>query len=243
MIAALSFLLTSTTAASRNVEQECFVGDAVKVQVVAHDDHEHWKATISSIASNGSMTVSWDDPHPDTAPVAHVPWDRVKKNHTVCVPPGHSSKGAPRSGAVPGSIVSSWSGKCLALPSENPQNGDFLMTWECDGSAGQKWSWDEYVMHWDGGVVWTHCLDIPFGDITNGNGLWLWACLGLPQQVWSYDEATKAIFLGEGGMSTCIDLVDGGVDDGTEVQIWDCLGAENMNQMWEFGADPSEQVV
>lgn len=223
--------------------QECFVGDVVKA--VADDHGERWKATIQSIASDGTMTVKWDDPDPDEAKTAQLRWDRVEKNNIVCAPPSPPpSPPPPPPSPPPGSIVSTLSGKCLSLPSVTAVNGDYLLTWDCDGSAGQKWAWDDYVIYWDGGLVWTHCLDVPGGDTTNGNGLWIWQCLGLPQQQWSRDAATGSIFLGEGSKSTCIDLRNGGVDAGTAVQIWDCAdGYSNMNQMWELGSSSEAQFI
>jgi hypothetical protein len=120
-------------------------------------------------------------------------------------------------------------GKCLTLRSA--EDGAPATLHDCDGSAGQKFSFSENKIRYAG-----KCLDLrPQGNqdpklapVLPGNGwrMQLWPCD--PAQFNQEFHLAGAIRHG----SKCMDSRWGRVEDGSPVGAWDCVN-NHTNQIWE----------
>lgn len=74
-------------------------------------------------------------------------------------------------------------GKCLGASGNGTTNGTKVITWDCNGSASQKWTF-----HADGSVtndLSGLCLDITNKGTATGSTVQLWSCTGNLNQKWS----------------------------------------------------------
>ena len=74
-------------------------------------------------------------------------------------------------------------GKCLAAAGNGTTNGTKVITWDCNGTASQKWTF-----HANGSVtndLSGLCLDVTAFGTGNGAPVELWACTGGSNQQWA----------------------------------------------------------
>jgi glucosylceramidase len=74
-------------------------------------------------------------------------------------------------------------GKCLGAAGNRTTNGTGIITWDCNSSNSQKWTF-----HPDGSVtndLSGLCLDVTSQGTTNGSLVQLWSCTGNSNQKWT----------------------------------------------------------
>lgn len=74
-------------------------------------------------------------------------------------------------------------GKCLGAAGNGTANGTKVITWGCNSTASQHWTF-----HADGSItndLSGLCLDVTALGTTNGSPVQLWSCTGKPNQKWT----------------------------------------------------------
>jgi glucosylceramidase len=74
-------------------------------------------------------------------------------------------------------------GKCIGSNANGTTNGTKVITWDCNGTASQKWSF-----HANGNLtndLSGLCLDVSVLGTANGSKVQLWSCTGNTNQTWT----------------------------------------------------------
>jgi glucosylceramidase len=74
-------------------------------------------------------------------------------------------------------------GKCIGANTNGTTNGTKVITWDCNGTASQKWSF-----HTNGNLtndLSGLCLDVTALGTANGSKVQLWSCTGTTNQTWT----------------------------------------------------------
>ena len=74
-------------------------------------------------------------------------------------------------------------GKCIGASSNGTTNGTKAITWDCNGTASQKWTF-----HANGNLtndLSGLCLDVTALGTANGSKVQLWSCTGNTNQTWT----------------------------------------------------------
>ena len=117
-------------------------------------------------------------------------------------------------------VLSGLSGKCLDGGSAT--RGAPAQLWDCNGSAGQRWTVPgNGTLQVDG-----RCLDITGNRTANGTAVEVWDCNGGANQQWQ--ASGGALVNPRSGR--CLDDPAFNRTNGTQLVIWDCNGG--ANQRW-----------
>jgi hypothetical protein len=138
--------------------------------------------------------------------------------------------------AMPGSIVSSWADKCLDVVGGLSVEGAAIDMADCNGSAGQQWSFTPI------GEIRAlgKCLALTDDGTGNGTAARLYTCTpyaptpSVPQHpttLWSISASGAITTQGK-----CLDVTGWGTASGTPIQVWDCAGS--TNQKWRVQSAP-----
>ncbi|GIE82502.1 hypothetical protein Aph02nite_84520 [Actinoplanes philippinensis] len=120
-------------------------------------------------------------------------------------------------------LQSNFSGRCIDIPGGVPTAGAVLQTWDCNGTAAQKWSFEA-----DGTVrAMGKCMDPAGGALTNGTPVQLADCNANPVQRFTLTTARTLQNVSSG---RCVDIKDWNGSNGAKLQLWDCAGTSN--QIW-----------
>jgi Ricin-type beta-trefoil lectin domain len=124
-------------------------------------------------------------------------------------------------------IVGSGSQRCIDTNQVKFANGTKEQLWNCNGGAGQTWSYNANgELTVDGGK---YCLDATGEGTTNGTKLQLWTCNGTTNQEWSFSANNALVGIGSG---KCVDATGEGTADGTQLQLWTCDNTSNQQWAW-----------
>ncbi|GIF42648.1 ricin-type beta-trefoil lectin domain protein [Actinoplanes xinjiangensis] len=120
-------------------------------------------------------------------------------------------------------LQSNFSGRCIDIPGGVPTAGTALQTWDCNGSAAQKWTFEA-----DGTVrAMGRCMDPAGGALTNATPIQLADCNANPVQRFTLTGARTLQNVSSG---RCVDIKDWNGANGAKLQLWDCAGT--TNQIW-----------
>ncbi|GIM92580.1 glycoside hydrolase family 16 protein [Paractinoplanes toevensis] len=120
-------------------------------------------------------------------------------------------------------LKSNFSGRCIDIPGANPVDGARLQTYDCNGTAAQKWTANS-----DGTLrSMGKCMDPAGGALTNGTPIQLVTCNGNPVQRFTLSAAGDLVNV---SANRCVDIKDRNSANGATLQLWDCTGA--TNQKW-----------
>jgi beta-glucanase (GH16 family) len=126
----------------------------------------------------------------------------------------------------PGGVAlkSRFSGRCIDIPGANPADGAHLQTWDCNGTAAQKWTFAS-----DGTVqAMGMCMDPAGAGSANGTVIQIVHCNGNPVQRFTLNAAGDLVNL---SANRCVDIKDRNAANGAALQLWDCHGG--TNQKWD----------
>jgi hypothetical protein len=131
-----------------------------------------------------------------------------------------------------GTILNTYSNKCLNIWGGNPANGTPIELYECTATSNELWSHGATLVdHLSG-----KCLDVQQANYTNGNPIDEYTCNGTGAQQWVYDVPTGTIHNAASGM--CLDT-GWGTTDGTKIAIAGCDPSLPGNQQWRLQSDGS----
>ena len=120
-------------------------------------------------------------------------------------------------------LQSNFSGRCIDIPGANATNGARLQTWDCNGTAAQRWTFAS-----DGTVrAMGKCMDPAGGALANGTPIQLTGCNANPVQRFTLTSARTLRNVSSG---RCVDIKDWNGSNGAALHLWDCTGASN--QVW-----------
>ncbi|BEL06554.1 hypothetical protein Q0Z83_047450 [Actinoplanes sichuanensis] len=120
-------------------------------------------------------------------------------------------------------LQSNFSGRCIDIPGGVPDSGTVLQTWDCNGTAAQKWTFEA-----DGTVrAMGKCMDPAGGVLTNNTPIQLADCNANPVQRFTLTSARTLQNVSSG---RCVDIKDWNGANGAKLQLWDCAGT--TNQIW-----------
>ncbi|MEU4157363.1 RICIN domain-containing protein [Actinoplanes sp. NPDC026670] len=120
-------------------------------------------------------------------------------------------------------LQSNFSGRCIDIPGGVPTAGVVLQTWDCNGTAAQKWTFEA-----DGTVrAMGKCMDPAGGALTNNTPIQLADCNANPVQRFTLTSARTLQNVSSG---RCVDIKDWNGSNGAKLQLWDCAGTSN--QIW-----------
>ncbi|WCN83309.1 arabinofuranosidase catalytic domain-containing protein [Micromonospora sp. LH3U1] len=134
---------------------------------------------------------------------------------------------------VPGQsapIVGTPSGRCLEVPNSSTVNGTQTHLWDCNGSAGQTWTWTSSKQLT---VYGNKCLDASGQGSANGTLAIIWDCNGQTNQQWNVNSNGTITGVQSG---LCLDASAYGTANGTKVHLWACHGG--TNQQWTSPTTP-----
>ncbi|MEV4760015.1 arabinofuranosidase catalytic domain-containing protein [Micromonospora sp. NPDC049559] len=127
-------------------------------------------------------------------------------------------------------IVGVPSGRCLDVPNSSTANGTQTQLWDCQGSAGQTWTWTTSRQLT---VYGNKCLDASGQGTANGTPAIIWDCNGQTNQQWNVN--TNGTITGaQSGL--CLDASGYGTANGTKIHLWACHGG--ANQQWTSPTTP-----
>jgi Ricin-type beta-trefoil lectin domain len=121
-------------------------------------------------------------------------------------------------------IVGGQSGRCIDLPNSTQTNGTQAQLYDCNGTAGQAWT---YTSSKQLQVYGTKCLDANGRGTTNGTTVIIWDCNGQPNQQWNLNAGSTITGVASG---LCLDATGAGTASGTRINLWSCHGG--TNQQW-----------
>ncbi|WFE49414.1 arabinofuranosidase catalytic domain-containing protein [Micromonospora sp. WMMD1155] len=164
-------------------------------------------ALVGVLVSYGSM--------PATAPFTTEAAAAV----AAAIEPGQSS-----------TIVGTQSGRCLEVPNSSTTNGTQTQLWDCNGSAGQTWTWTSSRQLT---VYGNKCLDANGRGTTNGTQVIIWDCNGQNNQQWNVNSNGTITGVQSG---LCLDANAAATANGTKIILWACNGG--ANQQWSSPSTP-----
>lgn len=115
--------------------------------------------------------------------------------------------------------------KCVDDDTNMPDAGDKIQLWDCNGVAGQQWTFSGD----DTARVYGLCMDVAYNDTADGSLVRLWDCDGTGGEKWKY-RTDGSLYNPQSGR--CLDDPDHQTADGTQLQIWDCDG--QSSQVWNL---------
>ncbi|MFJ2082686.1 arabinofuranosidase catalytic domain-containing protein [Micromonospora chokoriensis] len=127
-------------------------------------------------------------------------------------------------------IVGTQSGRCLEVPNSSTTNGTQTQLWDCNGSAGQTWTWTSSRQLT---VYGNKCLDANGRGTTNGTQVIIWDCNGQNNQQWNVNSNGTITGVQSG---LCLDANAAGTANGTKLILWACNGG--ANQQWTSPSTP-----
>jgi hypothetical protein len=157
-------------------------------------------------------------------------------------PPGHALPGIEYTSVgvqVTGSTVNihpdADNSKCVGILGGTYANGAAVDIYDCNGSATQKWRFNENngltSVNPADGSQW--CLDAGVqSQWANGVKMKIWQCFAnLPQQTWTTITTYTSGKIKLPTANFCLDLTGGSKTNRNVLQIWTC-GDTNLNQLW-----------
>ncbi|MDB5186682.1 MAG: chromosome condensation regulator [Candidatus Saccharibacteria bacterium] len=118
------------------------------------------------------------------------------------------------------------SGRCIDNDGNNPQNGNIIHLWDCNGSGAQTWVYGKNKQLSNLGTG--KCLDVPGNNLTPGTALQLYDCNDTDAQKFDLVGGSTIVHIASG---LCADTTGGGTANGTRIQIWTCtagIGPQNF---------------
>lgn len=123
----------------------------------------------------------------------------------------------------PAYAIHGYVGKCIDVPGGIASEGAQLQTWDCNGSAAQRWTFPG-----DGTVrALGMCMSLAGGSTGNGARVQLATCTGAPAQQFVLNGSSDLVST---AADRCVDVRDWSTANGAALQIWDCAGS--ANQKW-----------
>jgi streptogrisin C len=124
------------------------------------------------------------------------------------------------------SRIVGYGGKCIDVPSSNAVDGQYLQTWDCNGTGAQNWTFGS-----DGTLrALGLCMDVAWGSTANGAVIQLANCSGNAAQQFVLSSAGDLV---NPQANKCVDVKDWNANAGARLQLWDCAGT--ANQKWTRG--------
>ncbi|WP_430500819.1 arabinofuranosidase catalytic domain-containing protein [Micromonospora trifolii] len=121
-------------------------------------------------------------------------------------------------------IIGTPSGRCLEVPNSSTTNGTQTQLWDCNGSAGQAWTWTSTKQLQ---VYGNKCLDASGRGTANGTQVIIWDCNGQNNQQWNVNSNGTITGVQSG---LCLDANAAATANGTKIILWACNGG--ANQQW-----------
>lgn len=119
--------------------------------------------------------------------------------------------------------IGGFANKCIDVPGGAATDGSQLQLWDCNGGAGQSWTFPG-----DGTVrALGKCMDAAGGATANGTVVQLATCNGGPAQQFVLNVASDLV---NRQADRCVDVRDWNSANGAKLQLWDCAGT--ANQKW-----------
>lgn len=119
--------------------------------------------------------------------------------------------------------IQGYANRCIDIPGGVASDGARLQIWDCNGSAGQRWT-----IGTDGTLrALGKCMDVAWGATTNGAAVQLATCNGGPAQQFRLNSTNDLV---NPQADKCVDVRDWIASNGGQLQIWDCAGS--ANQKW-----------
>ncbi|MFC4998379.1 arabinofuranosidase catalytic domain-containing protein [Dactylosporangium cerinum] len=128
-------------------------------------------------------------------------------------------------------VTGAGSGRCLEVPNSSTTNGTQVQLWDCNGAAGQSWT---YTASQQLTVYGNKCLDASGRGTANNTPVIIWDCNGQTNQQWTVG-ANGSITGVHSGL--CLDASGRGTANGTKIILYACNG--QTNQQWNLTAPPS----
>ncbi len=122
------------------------------------------------------------------------------------------------------------SGRCLSVPNSSTANGTQTQLWDCNGAAGQLWT---YTANRQLMVYGNKCLDAEGRGTANGTRVIIWDCNTQTNQQWNVN-ANGTVTGVQSGL--CLDANGQGSGNGTSIILWSCHG--QPNQQWTSPSQP-----
>jgi lysophospholipase L1-like esterase len=129
-------------------------------------------------------------------------------------------------GTTSGAIHAVGAGRCLDVPNSTRTNGTQLQIYDCNGAAGQTWSFSGGRLTVYGGAK---CLDAYDNRTTAGTKVEIWDCNGGANQQWQVNSGGTITGVQSG---LCLDVTNASNANGAPVQLWTCNGGGN--QKWSL---------
>ncbi|TQJ21374.1 ricin-type beta-trefoil lectin protein [Micromonospora sp. A202] len=149
-------------------------------------------------------------------------------------PTAEAAAAAPLAAAIePGQstpIIGTASGRCLEVPNSSTTNGTQTQLWDCNGAAGQTWTWTSTRQLQ---VYGNKCLDASGRGTTNGTQAIIWDCNGQNNQQWNVNSNGTVTGVQSG---LCLDANGAATANGTKIILWACNGG--TNQQWASPTTP-----
>ncbi|MEU7756671.1 arabinofuranosidase catalytic domain-containing protein [Micromonospora sp. NPDC049101] len=131
-------------------------------------------------------------------------------------------------------VVGTPSGRCLEVPNSSTTNGTQAQLWDCNGAAGQTWTWTSSKQLQ---VYGNKCLDASGRGTTNGTQAIIWDCNGQNNQQWNVNSNGTITGVQSG---LCLDANGAATANGTKIILWACNGG--ANQQWASPNTPPTSV-
>ncbi|MEU7588797.1 arabinofuranosidase catalytic domain-containing protein [Micromonospora sp. NPDC049230] len=131
-------------------------------------------------------------------------------------------------------VVGTPSGRCLEVPNSSTTNGTQTQLWDCNGAAGQTWTWTSSKQLQ---VYGNKCLDASGRGTTNGTQAIIWDCNGQNNQQWNVNSNGTITGVQSG---LCLDANGAATANGTKIILWACNGG--ANQQWASPNTPPTSV-
>jgi hypothetical protein len=120
-------------------------------------------------------------------------------------------------------LRSTFSNRCIDIPSANPVDGARLQLYDCNNTGAQQWA-----ANGDGTLrALGKCMDPAGGTLANGTPIQLVTCNGNPVQRFTLSGAGDLVNI---SANRCVDVKDWNPNNGAQLQLWDCAGT--TNQKW-----------
>lgn len=128
--------------------------------------------------------------------------------------------------AVGFGIASNFNNKCLSIAGNNSGSGALVYLWQCDGVAGQRWTWDGPMLR--SVLNPNQCLDVGGANPDNGGSLNTWECYGGAAQQWDWHSG----LLSNRIANRCLAIDNANPWNGAVAHLWDCNGPSH--QRWHI---------
>ena len=129
-------------------------------------------------------------------------------------------------GGSTSALVSDWNGKCVDVPNANFSDGVQLQTYDCNGTAAQKWTFVNGTLQTSN----NKCMDVAWGSTADGAVVQIANCSGNPAQQWVLSAAGDLV---NPQANKCLDITGWNGNSGALLETWTCTGG--ANQKWHRG--------